>query len=85
MGWEDPLEKEKGKGYPLQYYGLEKSMDCIVHEVAKSQTRLSDFHFYFQGKNAEVDHILSELSTETHLPWVAGMVWFITSLSYTRL
>ena len=33
------------KGYPLQYSGLENSMDCIVHEVAKSQARLSDFHF----------------------------------------
>ena len=22
-------------------------MDCIVHEVAKSWTRLSDFHFHF--------------------------------------
>ena len=34
----------EGKGYPLQYSGLENSMDCIVHGVAKSQTRLSDFH-----------------------------------------
>ena len=25
----------EGKGYPLQYSGLEKSMDCIVHGVAK--------------------------------------------------
>ena len=33
------------KGYPLQYSGLENSMDCIVHGVAKSQTWLSDFHF----------------------------------------
>ena len=33
------------KGYPLQHYGLENSMDYIVHEVAKSGTRLSDFHF----------------------------------------
>ena len=24
--------------YPLQYSGLENSMDCIVHGVAKSQT-----------------------------------------------
>jgi len=31
----------EGKGYPLQYSGLENSMDCIVHEVAKSWTRLS--------------------------------------------
>ena len=35
----------EGKVYPLQYSGLENSMDCIVHGVAKSQTWLSDFHF----------------------------------------
>ena len=35
----------EGKGYPLQYSGLENSMDCIVHGVAKSRTRLRDFHF----------------------------------------
>ena len=37
----------EGKGYPLQYSGLENSMDYIVHGVAKSWTRLSKFHFYF--------------------------------------
>ena len=36
----------EGKGYPLQYSGLENSMDCIVHGVAKSRTRLSDFHYH---------------------------------------
>ena len=35
------------KGYSLQYSGLENSMDCTVHGVAKSRTRLSDFHFHF--------------------------------------
>ena len=35
----------EGKGYPLQCSGLEKSVDCIVHGVAKSRTPLSDFHF----------------------------------------
>ena len=39
---------EEGKGYPLQYAGLENSMDCILHGSAKSQTQLSDFHFHFQ-------------------------------------
>ena len=34
----------EGKGYPFQCSGLENSMDCIVHGVKKSQTRLSDFH-----------------------------------------
>ena len=38
----------KGKGYPLQYSGLENSMDWIVHGVAKRQTQLSDFHFDHQ-------------------------------------
>ena len=36
----------EGIGYPLQYSGLENSTDCIVHEVAKSQAWLSDFHFH---------------------------------------
>ena len=35
----------EGKGHPLQYSGLENSMDYLVHEVAKSQTQLSNFHF----------------------------------------
>ena len=48
----------EGKGYPLQYSGLENSMDCIVHGVAysglenpwtvhgvtKSRTQLRDFN-----------------------------------------
>ena len=39
----------EGKDYQLQYSGLENSMDYIVHGVAKSQTRLSDFHFHFHS------------------------------------
>ena len=47
---ERPLSPEsgrspgEGKGNPLQYSGLENSMDCIVHGVTKSQT-LRDFQF----------------------------------------
>ena len=36
----------EGKGYQLQDSGLENSTDCIVHGVAKSRARLSDFHFH---------------------------------------
>ena len=36
----------EGNSYPLQYSGLENSMNCIVHGVTKSQTWLSDFHFH---------------------------------------
>ena len=38
---------EEGNGYPLQYSGLENSMNCMVHGVAKSRTRLSDFHLLY--------------------------------------
>ena len=37
----------EGNGYPLQSSGLENSMDWIVHRVARSQTRLRDFHFHY--------------------------------------
>ena len=33
----------EGIGYRLQYSGLENSMDCIVHRVAKTRTWLSDW------------------------------------------
>ena len=39
----------EGKGYPLQYSGLENSMVCVVYGVTKSRTRLRDFHFHFTG------------------------------------
>ena len=37
LGWEDPLEKGKAT--------LSSTLAYTVHGVAKSQTRLSDFHF----------------------------------------
>ena len=36
----------EGKGYPLQYSGLENTMGCTVHEVTQSQTQLSNFYFH---------------------------------------
>ena len=43
------LERSPGEGihYPLQYSGLESSMDCIARGVTKSWTQLSYFHFHF--------------------------------------
>ena len=45
----------EGKGYSLQYPGLENSMDYIVHGVTKSWTRWSNFHFSLMshGKSEE--------------------------------
>ena len=56
----------EGKGYPLQYSGLENSMGCLVHEVAKGQTWLSDFHFHFH------------MYTHTHSFSYCFPLWFIT-------
>ena len=41
LGW-SPGE---GKDYPLKYSGLENFIDCRVHGVTKSRTRLSHSHF----------------------------------------
>ena len=38
----------EGNGYPFQYSGLENSMGCVVHRVAKSRTQLSNFHFFIE-------------------------------------
>ena len=53
----------EGKGYPLQYSGLENSMDSTVHRVTKSRTQLSDFHFTISIRvnhlgHFPVEHIL---------------------------
>ena len=46
--WRSP---EEGKGYPLQYSGLDNTMDYIIHKVSKSWTRLSEFRL-FQGSTS---------------------------------
>ena len=40
LGWKDPLKKGKATRSSI----LAWRNDCIVHGVAKSRTRLSDFH-----------------------------------------
>ena len=37
----------EGTSLPLQYSGLENSMDCIVHGVAESQTQITSWFFEF--------------------------------------
>ena len=48
----------EGNGHPLQYSGLENSMDCVVHRVAKSRTWLSDFHFHARHNDRHCDLLL---------------------------
>ena len=40
-----------GKGYSLQYPGLENSRDCIDHGVSKTRTWRRDFHSHFNAQN----------------------------------
>ena len=55
----------EGKGYPLQYSGLENCTDCIDHGVAKSGTRLGDFHFVLEH-NADP---FANLKEDASGPW----------------
>ena len=41
----------------IQYSGLQNSMDCIVHGIKKSQTRLSNFHFTSLLSHLEVTQV----------------------------
>ena len=43
----------EGDGHPLQYSGLENSMNYTVHGVVKSHTHLSDFHFQVVAEQSE--------------------------------
>ena len=45
--WKTPGE---GKGSPLQFSGLENSMDCILHGVVNSWTQLRDFDKHYVQK-----------------------------------
>ena len=56
------LERSPGEGkdYPLQYSGLQNSMERVVHGVAKSRTRQSDFHLltYLLGEEISLSRII---------------------------
>ena len=50
----------EGKGYPLQYSGLENSMDCIVQGVTKSRTQLSQQQLLRSSNNPQQPHDLKK-------------------------
>ena len=49
----------EGKGYTLQYSGLENSMNCIVHGVAKSWTWPSNFTWRYWRQASQWDLLCS--------------------------
>ena len=64
----------KGIGYPLQFSGLENSMDCIAHGVAKSWTQLNDFHFTW-APTCYFYHPNNYMGPEQALPQRRGTGW----------
>ena len=69
----------EGKGNPLQYSCLENSIDrgawqAIVHEVSKSQTRMSNFHFRLLS-----EHLPSHYETYSNLLSLRPSILRVTS------
>ena len=88
----------EGNGCPLQYSGLENSMDCIVHGVAKSQTwqwlSLSDRRSRWQSRTARRSNqsILKEIGPEysleglmLKLQYFGHLMWRTDSLERTLI
>ena len=71
----------EGKGTPLQYSGLENSMDCRVHGVAKSRTRLSNFHWC----DSKAPALPSVCTGRCMPPISAWPVTFVVGLELGRL
>ena len=70
LGWED--SPGEGKGYPLQYSGLENSMDSVVHGVAESQTWLSNYCYSTLGfLVSQLERLLLSIHL-THGPNISG-------------
>ena len=74
--WPTTINPGEGKGYLLQYSGLEKSMDCVcvVHGVTKSQTQLSDFHFTTLIKGTCIEGVW-EFIASGQFPCSGSVVW----------
>ena len=71
----------EGKSYPLQYFGLENSMDCTVHGVTKSWTQLSNFHFNYPCKTIIIlIHLLRSESMHQFIEYMRSFVTLCLSL-----
>ena len=72
-----------GDNYPLQYSGLENSMDYTVHGVTKIQAQLSNFYFHkpVVGLLSIID-CLSDLvsDTESLLPQTHFYFWNLPNI-----
>ena len=83
LGWEDPLGE--GSGYPLQYSGLENSMDreawrATVHGVAKSQLNWVTFTFTLErkGSHAEMNRLKFQCKLFYHCQGSCSSLFFFS-------
>ena len=60
-------------------------MDCIVHGVAKSQTRLSDFHFHFFRVEISVQGTIEGLQGTIKQLKALGLILKYTVIIYSCL
>ena len=62
------------KSYPLQYSGLENSMDWIAHGVTKSQTQPSGFHS-LDSPTANVKNQFFHVPDGLYIPYLLLLVF----------
>ena len=71
----------EGRGYPLQYSGLENSTDCTVHGGHKELDTTEQLHFHFseiyigQAGVRHLDVVVSQLLSHVQLfanPWTTA-------------
>ena len=76
LGWEDPVEK--GKGYSLQYSGLENPMDCMVRGVIESDTTdWLSLSYKYRGfpSGSDGERICLQCRRPGFSPWVRKSPW----------
>ena len=66
----------QGNSYPLQYSGLENSMDCIVYLLTKNRTQLSDFHFHIRCQGFQIFAPIWMFPITFQIQWPKPWVFF---------
>ena len=76
LGLED--SSGEGKVYPLQYSGLENSMDCMVHGITESWTRLSELASLISVLSKGLSSVFSSTTVQKHQFFGAqtNSLWF---------
>ena len=73
----------EGKGYLLQYSGLENPMDSIIYGVTKSRTQLSDFHFSLLYSASPAMLVSRGWQSPLKFPPPTQCFWSLVQLSYS--